>query len=85
VKLASGEHIRFASKPTGLSGRRVATIGSLGGLTGGETEAIFFYQTDQLGTPLMMTDQTGQVVWKAEYLPFGEPVSINEDADGDGG
>jgi RHS repeat-associated protein len=32
----------------------------------------------------MMTDQTGQVVWKAEYLPFGEPVSINEDVDGDG-
>ncbi len=32
----------------------------------------------------MMTDRTGQVVWKAEYLPFGEPVSINEDVDGDG-
>jgi len=74
----------FAVKPGGLNGRRVATIGSLGGLTGGETEAIFFYQTDHLGTPLMMTDQTGQVVWQAEYLPFGEPVSINEDVDGDG-
>jgi len=32
----------------------------------------------------MMTDQVGQVVWEAEYLPFGEPVSINEDVDGDG-
>ena len=32
----------------------------------------------------MMTDSTGQVVWKAEYLPFGEPVSVNEDVDGDG-
>jgi RHS repeat-associated protein len=74
----------FAAKPGGLNGRRVATIGSLGGLTGGETEAIFFYQTDHLGTPLMMTDQTGQVVWEAEYLPFGEPVTINEDVDGDG-
>jgi RHS repeat-associated protein len=74
----------FAAKPGGLNGRRVATIGSLGGLTGGETEAIFFYQTDHLGTPLMMTDQVGQVVWEAEYLPFGEPVSINEDVDGDG-
>jgi RHS repeat-associated protein len=84
-KLASGGNIRFAAtKPAGLSGLRVATIGSLGGLTGGETEAIFFYQTDHLGTPLLLTDQTGQVVWKAEYLPFGEPVSVNEDVDGDG-
>jgi RHS repeat-associated protein len=24
------------------------------------------------------------VVWSAEYLPFGEPVSVNEDVDGDG-
>jgi RHS repeat-associated protein len=84
-KLTTGGKTRyFAVKPGGLNGRRVATIGSLGGLTGGETEAIFFYQTDHLGTPLMLTDQTGQVVWQAEYLPFGEPVSINEDVDGDG-
>jgi len=85
-KLTTRGTLRYfaATRPRGLSGRRVATIGSLGGLTGGETEAIFFYQTDHLGTPLMMTDQTGQVVWQAEYLPFGEPVSINEDVDGDG-
>jgi RHS protein len=76
-KLTTGGTPRyFAAKPGGLNGRRVATIGSLGGLTGGETEAIFFYQTDHLGTPLMMTDQTGQVVWQAENLPFGELVTI---------
>jgi RHS repeat-associated protein len=85
TKLAGGENIRFAKvKLTGLNGVQVATIGSLGGLTGGETEAIFFYHTDHLGTPLMLTDQTGQVVWSAESLPFGEPVSVNEDVDGDG-
>jgi RHS repeat-associated protein len=84
VKLASGDHLRFAARPRGLNGLRVATIGSLGGLTGGETEAIFFYHTDHLGTPLMMTDRTGQVVWQGEYLPFGEPFSVNEDVDGDG-
>jgi len=50
----------------------------------GATEAIFFYHTDHVGTPLMMTDSTGKVVWKAESLPFGETVSVNEDVDGDG-
>jgi len=85
-KLTTRGTLRYfaATRPSGLAGRRVATIGSLGGLTGGETEAIFFYQTDHLGTPIMMTDQTGQVVWQEESLPFGEPVSINEDVDGDG-
>jgi RHS repeat-associated protein len=85
VKLAGTDRVRFAySRPVRLNGVQVATIGSLGGLTGGETEAIFFYHTDHLGTPLMLTDQVGQVVWSAEYLPFGEPVSVNEDVDGDG-
>ena len=35
-------------------------------------EAIFFYYTDPAGTPLAMTNVSGNVVWKADYLPFGE-------------
>ena len=27
---------------------------------------------DQLGTPLMMTDADGEIVWRAEHTPFGE-------------
>jgi RHS repeat-associated protein len=84
-KLATGDNLYFATtKPTSVAGIRVATIGGLSGLTGSPSEAIFFYHTDHLGTPLMMTNSTGQVVWQAEYLPFGEVASLNEDVDGDG-
>jgi len=35
-------------------------------------EAVFFYHTDPAGTPLAMTNASGSVVWRADYLPFGE-------------
>jgi uncharacterized protein RhaS with RHS repeats len=31
-------------------------------------EQVFFYHTDPAGTPLAMTDSTGKVVWKADYM-----------------
>lgn len=40
-------------------------------------EKIFFYHTDPAGTPLSMTDDKGNVVWRADYRPFGEENSIN--------
>lgn len=46
-------------------------------------EAVYYYHNDHLGTPQMMTDQTGTKVWEAEYLPFGE-ATVNEDPDGNG-
>lgn len=39
-------------------------------------EQVFFYHTDQAGTPLAMTNSSGTVVWKADYRPFGEEQSI---------
>ena len=39
-------------------------------------EKVFFYYTDPAGTPLAMTDQSGNVVWRAVYKPFGEEQSI---------
>jgi hypothetical protein len=33
---------------------------------------VFFYHTDNVGTPVAMTDRTGAVVWRANDLPFGE-------------
>jgi RHS repeat-associated protein len=33
---------------------------------------VFFYYTDPAGTPLAMSDASGTVVWRADYLPFGE-------------
>src|SRR4030067_2139278 len=39
-------------------------------------EKVFFYHTDPAGTPLAMTDSSGNVVWRADYKPFGEEQSI---------
>jgi RHS repeat-associated protein len=36
----------------------------------------YFYHTDHLGTPILMTDKEGTVVWEGEFLPFGEEYSI---------
>ena len=38
---------------------------------------VFFYHTDPAGTPLAMTNDTGAVVWRADYRPFGEEQSID--------
>lgn len=35
-------------------------------------EDVFWYHTDHLDTPLLMTDQTGTIVWSAGYAPFGK-------------
>jgi len=50
---------------------------------GSTSEEPYYYHTDHLGTPLFMTDSTGQKVWSEELLPFGEGYDINEDVDGD--
>ncbi len=33
---------------------------------------VYFYHSDPAGTPAAMTDPSGNVVWQADYLPFGE-------------
>jgi RHS repeat-associated protein len=43
---------------------------------------IRFIHGDHLGTPQTVTDEAGQVVWSASYLPFGE-ATVDEDPDGD--
>jgi len=39
---------------------------------------LYHYQNNNLGTPLLMTDSQGVVVWDAEYKPFGE-ANISSD------
>ncbi len=46
-------------------------------------ETIYYFHNDHLGTPQAMSDQSGTIVWKAEYEPFGTAV-VDEDPDGDG-
>jgi RHS repeat-associated protein len=38
--------------------------------------SIYYYHNDHLGTPMLMTDESGQIVWEGEFLPFGETFSI---------
>ncbi|MFN7950695.1 MAG: FG-GAP-like repeat-containing protein [bacterium] len=39
----------------------------------------YWYHNDHLGTPQVMTDQAGLVVWKGYYQPFGEATTPIED------
>ena len=47
------------------------------------TLALYYIHNDHLGTPQVLTDENGQVVWRAVYNPFGS-ATVNEDVDGDG-
>lgn len=38
-------------------------------------EEVLFYHTDPVGTPLAMSNMSGQKVWEADYKPFGEEFS----------
>lgn len=46
-------------------------------------EDIYFYHTDPVGTPLAMTNASGQKVWEADYKPFGEEFSVNASKEND--
>jgi RHS repeat-associated protein len=40
--------------------------------------AVYYYHNDHLGTPLVLTDASGNVAWKAEYTPFGKAeIAVN--------
>ncbi|WP_236478648.1 RHS repeat domain-containing protein, partial [Pseudomonas syringae] len=47
----------------------------------GEVEnKVYYFHTDQIGTPLEITDAEGQIVWQAKYRPWGavEKLLVNE-------
>ncbi|KVU91767.1 sugar-binding protein [Burkholderia ubonensis] len=37
---------------------------------------LYYYHCDQVGTPLMLTDELGEVVWEATYKAWGEAKEI---------
>ncbi|NVL90429.1 MAG: RHS repeat protein [Desulfobacterales bacterium] len=37
-----------------------------------QTAGLYYYHLNHLGTPQLMTDEDGNVVWAADYRPFGE-------------
>ena len=68
-------------------GRFKAEFGTLpgpSGPNGGAVPAeIYSLHNDHLGTPMVMTDESGTIIWRATYDPFGR-ATVNEDPDGDG-
>ncbi len=55
-----------------FEGRPVAMVESTLNANGTTTDLdIFYIHTDQLGAPVLMTDASRAVVWRAEYEPFG--------------
>ncbi|WP_205981813.1 RHS repeat-associated core domain-containing protein, partial [Pseudomonas viridiflava] len=43
----------------------------------GEAEnKVYYFHTDQIGTPLEMTDIDGQIVWQATYKAWGSLVAL---------
>jgi uncharacterized protein RhaS with RHS repeats len=41
-----------------------------------EGDNVYYYHNDHLGTPMLMTDESGSIVWEGEFLPFGEAYSV---------
>ena len=46
----------------------------------GEEQKRYYFHTDQIGTPLEMTDAQGQIVWQATYRAWGtiERLTVNQ-------
>ncbi len=46
----------------------------------GEEQQLYYFHTDQIGTPLEMTDADGSIVWQATYKAWGavERLAVNE-------
>jgi len=72
--------VRFDGKPPVFrpGELKVASIGSLVGILAQTVVAntsspkVYNYLNNYLGTPQIMTDENGVVVWEATYKPFGE-------------
>ncbi|MNH03497.1 putative deoxyribonuclease RhsC [compost metagenome] len=46
----------------------------------GEGQKVYYFHTDQIGTPLELTDSEGEIVWQATYRSWGEieQLAVNE-------
>jgi RHS repeat-associated protein len=46
----------------------------------GEGQKVYYFHTDQIGTPLELTDSQGEIVWQATYRSWGviEQLKVNE-------
>ncbi|MGO0113051.1 RHS repeat-associated core domain-containing protein, partial [Pseudomonas putida] len=46
----------------------------------GEGQKVYYFHTDQIGTPLELTDSDGKIVWQATYRSWGEieQLTVNQ-------
>jgi len=46
----------------------------------GEEQKVYYFHTDQIGTPLEVTDREGEIVWQATYRSWGaiEQLAVNQ-------
>ncbi len=49
----------------------------------GNNGVLLYVHNDPLGTPQVLTDESGIIVWTAQYDPFGK-ATVDEDPDNDG-
>jgi RHS repeat-associated protein len=42
-----------------------------------ESNNVYYYHNDHLGTPMLTTESSGSIVWQGEFKPFGEPLSVS--------
>jgi RHS repeat-associated protein len=57
--------------------RPMAQIRSEQTVEGEQTESIYYFHLDHIGTPLELTDEQGRIVWQANYTGFGQARIIN--------
>src|SRR5437867_4328993 len=41
-------------------------------------EYVLFYHNDALGSPVVLTDSAGNVMWQVDYEPFGNLATLTE-------
>lgn len=41
-------------------------------------ERTLYYHDDAVGSPVVMTDSSGNIIWRADYEPFGDEAVLNE-------
>ena len=44
------------------------------------TATVVYYHTDMLGSPVAATDQSGNLLWRENYAPYGEKLSSDMEA-----
>ncbi len=78
-KLASQMGLPVQQLALVLPGRPEATADSAGKQQAANQE-VFYVHTDHLGTPQELTDESGQLVWAAQYKAWGGTTQIEQPA-----